>query len=592
MVPRNVPKLHGIRSFHGLIGLGALAAAIAGPIGCGDDAFSGCKATRTCPPKDDTGGSGGESGGGNDTGGSAGSGSSGRSGSGGADDGGNDTGGNDTGGTGGNAGSGGAGDDEPPTVVSFTPADSDADVERNVEVTAELSEPIDEATVTTASVTLEGPDGEVSGTLSVEDNVITFVPDEPLNLLGTYTFTLADTLADLAGNTLADSESAEFQVRDGRWSTPTYPFGKTVSRTVGVFQRNASGDGVVGMTLSPNEQTIYGSVYQAAADQWTAAAEIRTSNAAINAIGVSVDPMRRAVVTWSDPNNSVWGWSRFTDSWVNSGGLADSARVAVSSIGEATAIYIGQTSYVTRTQDLSDGSIDPEIPFTAFVPDGSPIPLASLDRMAVIGMQSLTDTKEMVISWKISSGWGAAETLASATEIFSFNADSDEQGNIVVVWREGDQIWSRLYSRAENQWTRELFVTTAPTSSVLRRLDMTAGNAIISFEDANLMRASAIYEAGVGWIDDSIVTLDDTSNTAVAVSIDTRGNALAVWGNGFQYRRYVAGEGWLAASSLPNPGLNLDFGIWAAGAPDGSVLIVGTDTGGTVRPLPWTIRFE
>ena len=67
MVFRNVPKLHG------LVGCGVLIAAAAVPIGCGDDEFSGCEASRTCPPAkggDTGGGEGGDS----NTGGSSGSG--------------------------------------------------------------------------------------------------------------------------------------------------------------------------------------------------------------------------------------------------------------------------------------------------------------------------------------------------------------------------------------------------------------------------------------------------------------------------------------------------------------------------------------
>src|SRR5687767_6570632 len=124
MVFRNVPRLHG------LVGCGALIAAAAVPIGCGDDEFSGCEASRTCPPAkggDTGGGEGGDS----STGGSSGSGA-GRSGSGGSDAGGSAG----SGGTSGDAGAGGSPDGEggeggaapppdtaAPTIVSVSPED-------------------------------------------------------------------------------------------------------------------------------------------------------------------------------------------------------------------------------------------------------------------------------------------------------------------------------------------------------------------------------------------------------------------------------------------------------------------------------------
>src|SRR5688572_11660555 len=184
MVLGNVLKFHGTHHVHALVALGILTGAVFAPIGCGGD-FSGCKASRTCPPRGGEAGdagAGGESGGGADTGGSSGENTSGSAGVGGSSTGG-------TGGTGdmGGAGAGGSGgeDTEPPTIVSFTPNDGDEDVERDVTVRAELSEPIDEATVTNSSVALEGPDGEVTGTLTVDGNVVSFVTDMPFNVLGT-----------------------------------------------------------------------------------------------------------------------------------------------------------------------------------------------------------------------------------------------------------------------------------------------------------------------------------------------------------------------------------------------------------------------
>jgi hypothetical protein len=136
---------------------------------------------------------------------------------------------------------GGSGDDtERPAIVSITPDDGEVDIERDVTVTAELSEAIDESSVTNTSVKLNGPDGDVAGIASVDGNTISFAPERKLNLLGTYTFTIDETVADLAGNTLEESASAEFRVRDGRWSEPVFPFG-TVPREVRAFGRNAAG---------------------------------------------------------------------------------------------------------------------------------------------------------------------------------------------------------------------------------------------------------------------------------------------------------------------------------------------------------------
>src|SRR5688572_18605416 len=223
---------------HALFGI--LAAAIAIPTGCMSDQFEGCEASRTCPPS-----KGGEAGVGGDgeSGDTNTGGGSGDSNTGGSSDTGHGGSAGSSGDAGGEGGSGGADDDgAPPTIVSFAPADGDVDVERDITVTVTFSEPIDERSVTETSVALSGPDGEVSGTLSVDGDVISFVPERKLNLLGTYVLGIDETIADLEGNTLGESASAEFRVRDGRWSEPEYPFGRAESQAAGYFQRHARGD--------------------------------------------------------------------------------------------------------------------------------------------------------------------------------------------------------------------------------------------------------------------------------------------------------------------------------------------------------------
>ena len=556
---------------------GGAAAAVA----CGSDAKP-CEETQTCIPSTD-GGEGGDDGQGGSSGkgGSAGrGGSSGKGGSSGA----------------GNGGSGGA-DDEPPTVESITPSDGSSEVERDIEVTAELSEAIDEATVTETSITLEGPDGEVSGSVSVDENVISFVPERPLYLLGTYTFTIGDTVADLAGNRLAETASAEFQVRDGRWSEPTFPFGETVPRVVTQFQRNALGDVVLGMEIWPDFDAVEGAVFHAAEDQWTPATELRaTARLRAYTPGVAIDDARRAVVTWTASNPTSYGWSRFTDEggWVNSGALSGSGDVFVTPGGRATAVWsAGSPDWRTLTQDLSNGNLEPEAPFPAADVLLGPFPVASLERMALVYSRTTAGDQELVVSWKTASGWDTPELLASGAQIGSFSSDSDEQGNIIVVWRENDQIWSRVYQREQAEWTRELFVMPASLDAIVLRPDMTAGGAIVpinSFGD-DPGTWVAVYQAGTGWVQDSIVLLDsEWVGGDVPVALDSAGNALAAWNSEIEARRYVAGTGW--QPSAPPDALINGYYMGAAVAPDGTVLVASTGYEGDAIRGPWTIRFE
>jgi hypothetical protein len=126
---------------------------------------------------------------------------------------------------------------------------------------------------------------------------------------------------------------------------------------------------------------------------------------------------------------------------------------------------------------------------------------------------------------------------------------------------------------------------------------MTAGRAVIAFNtfDPDASTWVAIYQSGVGWLEDAIVRLDpEWTGGAVGVTIDARGNALAAWrpeNEPFQYRRYLPETGWQVASPLETMSTN-PYMLWAAGAPDGSTMVVANEQQGANEQAVWMTRFE
>jgi hypothetical protein len=562
---------------------GAAAAAA-----CGEE--KPCEETQTCIPISSGGEAGDGSGATSGSGGSAGKGGSsalgGSAGKGGSSGKGGSAG---TSGTSGASGAGGS-EGEPPTIVSFTPGDGSVDVERDVEVTAELSEPIDAATVTSTSVTLSGPDGEVAGSLSVVDNVISFVAERPLHLLGTYTLTLADTVADLDGDTLAESASAEFQVRDGRLSAPVFPFG-TVPREVRAFGRNELGDVVIGMNAPTGNTTVYGATYRALDGTWTRAAELHSvTGGQFYANSAGIDAQGRAVVGWY-PFSGAGGWSRFTEdgSWVDAGALPSLAAVDVSSAGTAIASWRDTMgTLVTQTLELSDGTAGSATPST-LNEDTYGSTVWSLDRAAIIAYGDNDVVSDLTVEWKLASGWSPREPLATGT-FDSVAHQADEDGNIIVVWASEGEIWSRVYRQAQDDWLPAAFLAATPLVVQITRLDMTAGNAIVYYRTGTPDPGSwaAIYQAGVGWVTSSIVRLDPALAFG-AVALDSAGNGLVVWNTPGKVRRYVSGSGWQPESPL---GASTYANLWAAAALGGSVLFVSSEADGATVGAPYAVRFE
>jgi len=580
-----------IRKLHGLIGLLATISAL--PVACGDK-FEGCEASRTCPPPNDageggengnTGGtspSGGNTSGGTESGGT--SGSSGSSGSGGLA-------GSDDGGAG--AG-GGSGDTDPPTVVSFTPSDGDTEIERDVTVTIVMSEAIDASTVTSTSVMLEGPNGIVPGVLHVEGNTLSFAPDAPLILLGSYTITLSDAITDQAGNTLVNAQDAQFRVRDGKMSEIAYPFGNTTSRLVTRLQSNAFGDVVVGMDQRPGLTNVHASTYVAEDQRWTPVTSLPGAHG--YALSVALDASGRAAVAWGTPTTS-FGWSRLTDDaqWIPAGALPFYPYMSATASGRTFALALGmpEVGVQSQTLDLSDGTVGSDLmPLAGLGSCADPV--AAKERVALICIRSMSNETELVALWNIGSTWGPPERIASGVDFPSFRADSDEQGNLVVVWREADEIRSRVYENASGDWTPNQLLATTSTIATIRELDITAGHAMVgvdSLEPAEGIWAM-VYEPGSGWLETSKVRLDDpgTSGYNVAVSIDAFGNGLAVWHSELRHRRYRANEGWQPVDDL---GTNVEeYFIFADGAPDGSVLVVANDVATNPNGIPVAVRFE
>ena len=234
-------NMRGVSRLQGSIGAGVLLAAISAPVGCVDDQFTGCKASRTCPPKPDGGsavasgggeggegpgptsgssgsggrggssgasGAGGAAGDGSSTGGISGAGEGGL-GAGGTGDGGDDSAGGDggrgggsgagaggngnrggasgsggsgggPGGSGGNGGTGGTPDTTPPTVVSVSPANGATGVRSDASIVITFSERMNPSATEAAYQSADLPRSQVSSQWSGDGTVLTLTPNNPL----------------------------------------------------------------------------------------------------------------------------------------------------------------------------------------------------------------------------------------------------------------------------------------------------------------------------------------------------------------------------------------------------------------------------
>jgi hypothetical protein len=98
-------------------------------------------------------------------------------------------------------------DSVPPTVLRTSPASGQQDVPVNAPFTVEFSEPMNPATLTTATFTISDNTvgGNVAGMIQVDpdDRTVSFVPAQPFAVGRSFSVTLTSGITDAAGNPLS-----------------------------------------------------------------------------------------------------------------------------------------------------------------------------------------------------------------------------------------------------------------------------------------------------------------------------------------------------------------------------------------------------
>lgn len=125
--------------------------------------------------------------------------------------------------------------DEAPTVIFTSPEDGATAVPLNAKLGAAFSEPMDSATLDTASFTLSEGATPVPGVVSYLGTTVTFTPTNPLTPAAVFTATIGATATDLSGTPLAADHVWTFTTGTGADVTaPTVLFTSPVNDAVDV----------------------------------------------------------------------------------------------------------------------------------------------------------------------------------------------------------------------------------------------------------------------------------------------------------------------------------------------------------------------
>jgi hypothetical protein len=105
---------------------------------------------------------------------------------------------------------GGGNDVTAPTVISVVPANNGTSVSTGSAYKVTFSEPMNPATITSASITLKQGAVAIAGTVAYSGVTATFTPSAPLAANTVYTGTVTTAVKDVAGNALAANYTSGF----------------------------------------------------------------------------------------------------------------------------------------------------------------------------------------------------------------------------------------------------------------------------------------------------------------------------------------------------------------------------------------------
>lgn len=220
-----------------------------------------------------------------------------------------------------------AADTTPPTIQATSPAASASAVAPPATITVTFSEPIDAATLTTASFTVNAAGAPLAGSVSASGVMASFVPAAPLAAGTVYTASVSAAVKDAAGNPLASALAWSFTtaaaVVSRVWSAPvlletadgpaSQPVVAATTEDLPTLTAQAT---AVWVQHDGTQASIYANRFRDGVWQGAELVENDTAIGNISAGGVgsprvAMGAFGRAVITWiHDDGNagySIWG---------------------------------------------------------------------------------------------------------------------------------------------------------------------------------------------------------------------------------------------------------------------------------------------
>ncbi len=482
-------------------------------------------------------------------------------------------------------------DTEPPIVSTTSPLPNALQVPRGATISATFSEPMNNATITSATFSVAPSAGgsSITGTFSFSGATATFTPSQQLTLNTAYIATISTGVKDLAGNALQSSHVWSFTTQDKAWGSAALIESSDGDVNLPKVAIDNTGNAMAlwyQYDSSDVRYKVYANYYSAQSKVWSGPTVIDSGSGSAIMPHVGVDGSGNFIVVWiqlDGSHESIYanryvpgtGWG--TAALIETGaGNAYAPRVAVNASGVAVAVwhqydstgfrndiyanrYIPGTGWGTAER-IETGDGDAESARVAIDVNGNAV--------AVWKQRNGSDSFHSIFAnrYAAGSGWGSAQLL----EALDYAVDEPEvaidgSGNAVAVWYQRDaalgpyKIWAARYA-VGSTWGTAQAISSGSESAATPRVGMDAsGNALVvwyQYQGVPTSILAARYVAGTGW--SLPVAIESGSGTAFDpdIAVNSSGNAVAVWKQhdyttySVYANQYTAGSGWGTAGLI------------------------------------------
>jgi hypothetical protein len=462
------------------------------------------------------------------------------------------------------------------TVLTTSPLDGGANIEREPVVEVMFSTDVAPATVTSNTFWLVGPAGKVSGSLDVDGATVTFEPDQPLVLLGDYTLKLTAGIRSTEGQALTTVPDTAFQVRDGAFGTPQrIATGSSLNLNV-----VGSDAGNVAVSWAGGEaiKSFVVAIFDPVSRTWGPATEVETDtqysyssgSVGLNARGEAFAITDSTKTLWNRFDGDAWGSAK-TD------GVAERRFAALADDGTAMTFWYdppGNYGTVYAASQSRAGT------WSASAPIDTNARTWTVERYGN-GFLALTDREASKAIYahiyEPGTGWLQARPVTKANASANWISLATTRGAALFTWYDASNMaMASVFDGAA--WTPE---TLGPIAGGTKAAASLAGFLAAWISGSNTY--AAINTGGI-W-GDPIKLGATNAEYGIGAEVDDLGHALVAWPNGsdLSWRR-LAGGGWSAVHQLADqdPGI-----VFSEKDASGNVMLVWSNPLGI-----WASRFE